>query len=165
MVFKISSSGTFNTLYSFCALTNCADGSTPEAALVAASDGNFYGTTGTGGTGSGCSNTAGCGTIFKITPEGQLTTLYSFCSAGNCSNGYIPSGLVQGSDGNFYGTALASPTVRRRLSSRLRRAVHTIRSSLSAAIPFPSAMGLCYRPAAVSFTAQMVDRSLAGRKA
>ena len=110
MVFKISSSGTFNTLYSFCALTNCADGSTPEAALVAASDGNFYGTTGTGGTGSGCSNTAGCGTIFKITPEGQLTTLYSFCSAGNCSNGYIPSGLVQGSDGNFYGTALASPT-------------------------------------------------------
>src|ERR1017187_10423262 len=75
MVFKISSSGTFNRLYSFCALTNCADGGTPGAALVAASDGNFYGTTATGGTGSGCNNTAGCGTIFKITAEGQLTTL------------------------------------------------------------------------------------------
>ena len=105
-VFKISSTGTFSTLYSFCALTNCADGSTPEAALVQGSDGNFYGTTASGGTGSGCNNTAGCGTIFKITPEGQITTLYSSCPAGNCSNGDNPSGLVQGSDGNFYGTAM-----------------------------------------------------------
>jgi hypothetical protein len=49
----------------------------------------------------------GCGTIFEITPSGTLTTLHSFCAEGSypfCTDGEVPSGLVQGTDGNFYGT-------------------------------------------------------------
>jgi uncharacterized repeat protein (TIGR03803 family) len=97
-VFKITPGGTLTTLYSFCSQTNCVDGIGPYAGLVQATDGNFYGTTYEGGA-------VDYGTVFKITPAGTLTTLYSFCSLANCVDGYIPYGtLVQGSDGNFYGT-------------------------------------------------------------
>jgi len=45
------------------------------------------------------------GTIFEITPSGTLTTLYSFCLRVNCADGDYPAAaLIQGSDGNFYGT-------------------------------------------------------------
>jgi uncharacterized repeat protein (TIGR03803 family) len=98
-VFKITSNGTLSTLYNFCSKANCADGSTPYAGLVLATDGNFYGTTQSGG---GANN---IGTVFKITPMGMLTTLYSFCSQMHCADGSYPdAGLVQGTDGNFYGT-------------------------------------------------------------
>jgi uncharacterized repeat protein (TIGR03803 family) len=94
---------TFTTLYSFCSQTNCTDGNVPYAVLTQATDGNFYGTTSAGGA-------YGEGTVFKITPGGTLTTLYSFCSQGtapNCADGFLPTGgLVQATDGNFYGTTL-----------------------------------------------------------
>ena len=80
-------------LYSF----NGSDGAYPYAGLVQGSDGNFYGTTGGGGTN-------GAGTVFRITSGGSLTTLYNFCG-GDGANPY--AGLVQGSDGDFYGTTLA----------------------------------------------------------
>ena len=100
-VFKITPSGALTTLYSFCAqLVNgvCADGSAPEAGLVQASDGDFYGTTSEGGANF-------YGTAFKITPGGALTTLYSFCAQSGCTDGSGPdAGLVQATDGNFYGT-------------------------------------------------------------
>jgi len=97
-VFKITPSGTFATLYSFCALANCADGQGPYALLVQASNGNLYGTTQQGGN-------AFSGTIFEITPSGTLTTLYSFCSMSNCADGTLPDGgMIQGSDGELYGT-------------------------------------------------------------
>src|SRR5580658_5746639 len=97
-VFKITPSGTLTTLYSFCAQFACADGEFPAAALVQATDGNFYGTTSLGGT-------KGYGTIFKITPSGTLTTLYSFCSQTGCTDGEIPyGGLIQDTNGDFYGT-------------------------------------------------------------
>jgi uncharacterized repeat protein (TIGR03803 family) len=79
-VFKVTSGGTVTTLYSFCAETNCTDGSLPSAGLVLATDGNFYGTTSRGGAINSCPFSSGCGTVFKITPEGKLTTLYVFCS-------------------------------------------------------------------------------------
>ena len=44
------------------------------------------------------------GTIFKITPQGTLTTLYDFCSQNSCSDGAYPNALVQASNGDFYGT-------------------------------------------------------------
>jgi uncharacterized repeat protein (TIGR03803 family) len=96
-VVRISPQGTVTRLYSFCSLSNCADGGNPSGGLVQGTDGNFYGTTsGTGERG---------GTVFKITPSGTLTTLYSFCSQPNCTDGSSPwGGVVQGSDGNFYGT-------------------------------------------------------------
>ena len=99
-VFKITLSGTLTTLYSFCAQTNCADNSEPTAQLVQATDGNFYGTTYEGGTTSQlCSS--GCGTVFKLTPTGVLTTLHSF----DGTDGYnIVAGIIQGTDGSLYGT-------------------------------------------------------------
>ena len=103
-VFKITPGGTLTVLYSFCSQPNCSDGADPEPVLVQSGDGNFYGTTEVGGTGTECFYGT-CGTVFKITPQGTLTTLYSFCSQSNCDDGAAPSApVVQGSDGNFYGT-------------------------------------------------------------
>jgi uncharacterized repeat protein (TIGR03803 family) len=100
-IFMITPSGTLKTLYGFCAQSNCADGKSPEAGLIQATSGDFYGTTPSGGANSG-------GTVFKVTPGGALTTLYSFCSqnAGQpCSDGEEPFGeLVQAINGNLYGT-------------------------------------------------------------
>ncbi|HLI64432.1 MAG TPA: choice-of-anchor tandem repeat GloVer-containing protein [Terriglobales bacterium] len=93
-IFKISLGGTFTTLHSFAG----ADGATPGASLLQASDGNLYGTTRAGGANND-------GTVFRISIGGGLTTLYSFCSEQNCNDGNQPrSGLVQATDGNFYGT-------------------------------------------------------------
>jgi uncharacterized repeat protein (TIGR03803 family) len=104
-VFKITPGGELTTIYKFCSLTNCADGGEPSAALVRANDGNFYGTTVLGANPT-CADGSGCGTAFKITPGGTLTTLYTFCSQPNCADGGEPfGGLVQGTDGKFYGTA------------------------------------------------------------
>jgi uncharacterized repeat protein (TIGR03803 family) len=139
-VFKVTLDGKLTTLYSFCAQNNCRDGAFPNAGLVQATDGNFYGTTFstifritpqrklttlhnfTGADGeniispliqasdgnfygtasAGGQNGANCGTVFKITRQGVLTTLYSFSFNGE---GIIPEGpLVQATDGNFYGT-------------------------------------------------------------
>jgi uncharacterized repeat protein (TIGR03803 family) len=93
-VYKITPSGTLTTLYAF----NLTDGGIPYAGLVLGTDGSFYGTTLEGGPKDG-------GTIFKITSSGTLTTLYTFCAESECADGVFPSGgLVQGADGNFYGT-------------------------------------------------------------
>jgi uncharacterized repeat protein (TIGR03803 family) len=101
-IFKITPGGTLTTLYTFCSQSNCADGAFPRAALIQASDGNFYGTTTFGGANEVC--TSGCGTIFKLTPSGILTTLYSFCSQPYCSDGYGPAApLIQASNGDLYG--------------------------------------------------------------
>ncbi len=108
-VFKITPQGALTTLYTFCALPNCADGWQPYAGLMQATDGNFYGTTLFGGAGTVCGS-GGCGTIFKITSHGQLTTLHSFCAESACADGSYPfGGLIQGKDGNFYGTVEQGP--------------------------------------------------------
>ena len=94
-VFKITPAGTLTTLYSFCSQTNCVDGSAPYAGLILGADGNFYGTTESGGA------HRNNGTVFKITARGVLTTLHSF----NSSDGANPyAALLQANDGNFYGT-------------------------------------------------------------
>lgn len=101
-VFKIGASGGFVSLYSFCSKANCADGQLPYGALVLGPGGDFYGTTQGGGAHSG-------GTVFKITSTGALTTIYSFCSQSDCADGEQPYGpLLLGSDGNFYGTTSAA---------------------------------------------------------
>jgi uncharacterized repeat protein (TIGR03803 family) len=108
LVFKVTPDGVLTTLYEFCAQANCADGALPTAGLAEGTDGNFYGTTYQGGAYSSAVNLcpSGCGTVFKITPGGILTTLYSFCAKPNCTDGVVPSaGLVQANDGNFYGVA------------------------------------------------------------
>jgi uncharacterized repeat protein (TIGR03803 family) len=104
-VFRITPAGVLTTLYSFCSAAKCADGSGPRSELIQATDGNLYGTTGEGGiTNSNC--THGCGTIFKITTSGVLTTLHSFCARAHCADGSHPNAaLLQATDGNFYGSA------------------------------------------------------------
>jgi len=97
-VFRITPAGKLK-LYSFCAQPSCADGGYPVAGLALAIDGNFYGTTSGGGA------NGNYGTVFKITPRGTLTTLYSFCAQPNCTDGSgSTAALVQGTDNNFYGT-------------------------------------------------------------
>jgi len=107
ILFKITPGGEFTELYRFCSQTNCTDGDGPSALLVAPS-GNLYGTTSSGG--ANCTLYLGCGTLFEITPTGQLTTLYNFCSQtnsqGDCLDGQYPVSLLQATDGNFYGTTL-----------------------------------------------------------
>jgi uncharacterized repeat protein (TIGR03803 family) len=96
-VFEITPAGALNTLYSFCSLANCSDGETPTAGLVQTANGNLYGTAKRGGVHSD-------GTVFELTPAGQLTTLYNFCSQTDCADGSLPDvGMVLGTDGNFYG--------------------------------------------------------------
>jgi uncharacterized repeat protein (TIGR03803 family) len=103
-IFKISLQGRLTTLYSFCAKANCADGGAPIGGLIQATDGNFYGTTVGGGAHKE-------GTVFRITPAGKLTTLYSFCGLANCTDGSQPStGVIQATDGNFYGTTYQGGT-------------------------------------------------------
>jgi len=94
---EVATAQTFTTLHSF----DGADGGLPSTALVQANNGDFYGTTSSGGA-------HGSGTVFKITPSGALTTLHSFCARtehGSCTDGEDPNGpLVQAGNGNLYGT-------------------------------------------------------------
>lgn len=92
-VFKITPSGTLTTLYGF----DGPDGSCPYGGLVLATNGNFYGATSAGGTVSNC--VAACGTIFEITPDGTLTTLYDLGG----TIGYYPYGGLIQAGGDFYG--------------------------------------------------------------
>ncbi len=94
-VFQLTPSGTLTMLYSFAG----PDGAIPYAALMQGSDGNFYGTTSAGGA-------ADKGTVFQLTPSGTLTMLYSF--AGGSQGARPQAGLLQASDGNFYGTTTSS---------------------------------------------------------
>src|SRR5579862_1128032 len=102
----ISGAQALASLYSFSARNSTspfgnADGAEPETGLIQAKDGNLYGTTSAGGT-------SGSGTVFKITPKGMLTSLYSF-SGG--ADGAVPyAGLIQAKDGNLYGTTSAGAT-------------------------------------------------------
>ena len=97
-IFELTLSGALTTLYSACSQTGCPDGNYLYAGLIQARDGNLYGIMQVGGAHNS-------GTIFKITPSGTLTTLYSFCSQPACADGQYPAaGLVQATNGNLYGT-------------------------------------------------------------
>jgi uncharacterized repeat protein (TIGR03803 family) len=99
-VFKIDAAGNFMSMHSF----SGPDGAYPTA-IMQASDGYFYGTT-EGGGGASCTGQygPGCGTVFRMDSAGNVTVLYSFTGQ---SDGSLPaSGVVQGTDGNLYGTAV-----------------------------------------------------------
>jgi uncharacterized repeat protein (TIGR02543 family) len=126
-VFQITPTGSLNPLHSFAGGT---DGSVPYAGLLLAADGNLYGTS----SGSGDESP---GTIFSITTAGSFTSLYNFCHLSGCADGQIPdSGLVQGTDGNFYGTTYNGGTGGNRgvifqfiASTHVVNAIHTFSGS------------------------------------
>ena len=97
VIFKVSLSGAYSELYSF---TGMSDGADPIEPLVLGTDGNFYGTTVL----SDCNpmNCLGGGSVFSITPAGKFTLLHDLSDS---SDGYAATGLLQASDGNFYGVA------------------------------------------------------------
>ena len=90
-IYRITPEGVITTLYSFCSLANCADGSAPSP-LTVGLDGDLYGTTLFAG--HSAPNTVG-GTIYKITTSGTFTTLYSFCGQ-TCGDGIGPGIPVRG---------------------------------------------------------------------
>jgi uncharacterized repeat protein (TIGR03803 family) len=134
-IFKLTTSGEFTTLYTFCSLPNCADGRIPSR-LIQGTDGNFYGATSEGGSGAPCyQSTYACGTLFELTSSGILTTLYNFCPDGGltCTDGMNPGALVQGTDGNFYGVTSGpfpyGPGTAFKLSTGLAPFVQTVTSN------------------------------------
>jgi uncharacterized repeat protein (TIGR03803 family) len=101
-IFKITPSGALTTLHTF----HSTDGADPRT-LALGIDGNFYGATPSGGNIKSCVNNfvAGCGTVYKITPAGQFTSLYVFCLQTACPDGESPAAkLVQAGTGLWRGT-------------------------------------------------------------
>jgi len=97
-VFKMSPKGKITILHTF----NGSDGADPIGQLIQANDGNFYGTTEKGGTGL-------YGVVYKITPSGTFTVLHNFANDGQGSQPL--AGVVQATDGKFYGTVSTNPGV------------------------------------------------------
>jgi uncharacterized repeat protein (TIGR03803 family) len=95
-VYKMTPGGAFTILHTFAGGT--MDGNDPSAALIQASDGNFYGTTVFGGA-------FDSGTVFEMTPDGTVAVLHSF-AGGTMDGGFPTAALIQASDGNFYGTTV-----------------------------------------------------------
>lgn len=92
---------TYTVLHNFGDGTVPNDGASPGSGLTLGNDGNFYGTTSTGGS-------AGEGTVYKVTPSGTVTILHSFGDGSVANDGATPeSPLTLGLDGNFYGTTTA----------------------------------------------------------
>jgi uncharacterized repeat protein (TIGR03803 family) len=99
-VFRMIPGGTVTVLHAFAGGTT--DGANPQAALIQATDGNFYGTTSSGGPSDN-------GTVFRMTPSGTVTILHAF--AGGTTDGANPrAALIQATDGNFYGTTSSGGT-------------------------------------------------------
>lgn len=97
-VFKLAPDGTETVLYSF---AGGSDGTIPNSSLTFDKAGNLYGTTYEGGTGS-CAS--GCGTVFKLAPDGSETVVHSF--AGGTGDGAYPyAGVTLDAAGNLYSTA------------------------------------------------------------
>ena len=107
-IVRIFPNGVATKVADICPQSPCAYGASPVSGLTQGIDGNFYGTTSAGGNLSNqCVYSAfpGCGAIYKATRDGTLTSLHTFCALSNCTDGAVPnSALVQGTDGNFYGT-------------------------------------------------------------
>lgn len=95
VAFRITPEGSYSVLHTF---SGALDGATPYS-LVLAGDGNFYGTTGAG-VGTGCGG-GGCGGIFKLTPQGSFSSIYTFTDTESA----FDHTLLVGQDGNLYGAA------------------------------------------------------------
>jgi uncharacterized repeat protein (TIGR03803 family) len=104
-IFKLDPAGKLTVLHTF---SGGAGGADPLDTLID-SAGSLYGTTSAGGTGS-CTYypDGGCGTVFRLSPPGKFTVLYSFTGGADGAN--VQAGLVGDAKGNLYGTASWSGT-------------------------------------------------------
>lgn len=100
--------GTETVIHTFCQLPNCSDGSLPLA-MIQAGDGNFYGVAEGGGRSTASGGQAGI--VFSMGPNRPFTIVYEFCSEANCADGANPTSLIEGTDGNLYGTTLVGGTI------------------------------------------------------
>jgi len=96
-IFKITRNGKESVIHSFSGGT---DGALPESGLIADASGNFYGTTSYGGGSSNCN--FGCGTVFRLAPDGTVTVLHAFTGGGDGEN--PEADLIADAQGNLYGT-------------------------------------------------------------
>jgi uncharacterized repeat protein (TIGR03803 family) len=96
-IYRLAPDGTETVLYAF---AGGSDGMYPDGTLIGDKAGNFYGTTNLGGAGVGCGS--GCGTVFKLSPDGSETVLYAFQGGNDGASPY--AGLITDKAGNFYGT-------------------------------------------------------------
>jgi len=96
-VFEITADDTLKVLHEF---TGGTDGAYPEAGLIRDKEGNFYGTTANGGN-TDCGG-IGCGAVIKMTPDGKITTLYSFTGGTDGAQPYAP--VIADKHGNLFGT-------------------------------------------------------------
>jgi uncharacterized repeat protein (TIGR03803 family) len=104
-VFKIDTTGKETVLYSFQGIT---DGANPQGSLLIDATGNLYGTTSAGGTMNATFCPSGCGTVFKLDASGNETIIHS---SEGFPDGTTPvTGMILGSDGNFYGTTVDGGT-------------------------------------------------------
>src|SRR5277367_1359312 len=99
--FKLTPGGKLTVIYNFTSTTG-----QPSSGLTLGTNGNFYGATFNGGTGTAC--IGGCGTVFELTPSGKLTILWNFEGGNDGESPY--SGPIEDTDGNFYGTTYQGGT-------------------------------------------------------
>lgn len=102
MAYKITTAGVFTAIHAFNG--GATDAQNPQGTLIQGTDGNLWGTSYLGGQ-------TGSGTVFKMTTSGTVTVLYQFAGCSTTTNGCNPTaGLVQGTDGNYYGAATGGGT-------------------------------------------------------
>jgi uncharacterized repeat protein (TIGR03803 family) len=133
-IFQLTPTGLLTTLYVFSGTT---DGAVPNG-VVEGTDGNFYGSTAFGGVTNNLCGSRGCGVVFKVTPTGVESVLYSFVAGP--SDGALPASLIQGSDGNFYGTTTyggssSDGTVFRVTPAGLETVLHSFAGASDGALP------------------------------
>jgi uncharacterized repeat protein (TIGR03803 family) len=107
VVFELAPDGTETVLHAF---TGYPDGTYPYAGLTSDRNGNLYGTTSMGGDADPCPGDYGCGSVFKLAPDGTETVLYGFCQTWNsvCLDGNEPiADVTLDRNGNLYGTTYA----------------------------------------------------------
>jgi uncharacterized repeat protein (TIGR03803 family) len=97
-IFRMTPAGKISTVYRACALGSVCPEGTSQQPPILGSDGNLYGVAKFGG------NSTGSGTFYKLTLDGKLSVLYTFCPNAGCADGQYPEGVILASDGNFYGT-------------------------------------------------------------
>jgi uncharacterized repeat protein (TIGR03803 family) len=103
-VFSVTPKGQFSLLHTFLpgVKNNYPNGNNPSS-ITEGSDGNLYGVTSNGGV-------PGDGVLYRVGRKSGFKVIHSFCSATNCTDGYIPETIVAGTDGNLYGLTIAGGT-------------------------------------------------------